>query len=86
VEEGNDKLLEAEKRLQEERQRCVILEQQLEKPHMDPGRNTSAQKPPPRSKTGEVECLPTAMSSVPPLGLIDSNDVWTFICQTYESA
>ncbi|XP_075276013.1 coiled-coil domain-containing protein 13 isoform X2 [Opisthocomus hoazin] len=52
VEEGNDKLLEAEKRLQEERQRCVILEQQLEKPHMDPGRNTSAQKPPPRSKTG----------------------------------
>ncbi|XP_075348345.1 coiled-coil domain-containing protein 13 isoform X4 [Mycteria americana] len=52
VEEGSDKVLEAEKRLQEERRRCVILEQQLEKLHMDPGRNTSAQKPPLRSKTG----------------------------------
>ncbi|KAM7123823.1 coiled-coil domain-containing protein 13 isoform 3-T6 [Ciconia maguari] len=53
VEEGSDKVLEAEKRLQEERRRCVILEQQLEKLHMDPGRNTSAQKPPLRSKTGQ---------------------------------
>lgn len=52
VEEGSDKVLEAEKRLQEERRRCVILEQQLEKLQMDPGRNTSAQKPPLKSKTG----------------------------------
>ncbi|XP_010083727.1 PREDICTED: coiled-coil domain-containing protein 13 [Pterocles gutturalis] len=51
VEEGSNKALEAEKRLQEER--CVVLEQQLEKPQMDPGRNTSAQKPPLRSKTGQ---------------------------------
>ncbi|XP_075602946.1 coiled-coil domain-containing protein 13 isoform X3 [Balearica regulorum gibbericeps] len=53
VEEGSNKVLEAEKRLQEERRRCVILEQQLEKLQMDPGRNTSAQKPPLRSKTGQ---------------------------------
>ncbi|XP_029866218.1 coiled-coil domain-containing protein 13 isoform X2 [Aquila chrysaetos chrysaetos] len=53
VEEGSNKVLEAEKRLQEERRRCVILEQQLEKLQMDPGRRTSAQKPPLRSKTGQ---------------------------------
>ncbi|KAM6101732.1 coiled-coil domain-containing protein 13 isoform 2-T3 [Theristicus caerulescens] len=53
VEEGSNKVLEAEKRLQEERRRCVILEQQLEKLQMDSGRNTSAQKPPLRSKTGQ---------------------------------
>ncbi|XP_074900286.1 coiled-coil domain-containing protein 13 isoform X4 [Buteo buteo] len=52
VEEGSNKALEAEKRLQEERRRCVILEQQLEKLQMDPGRTTSAQKRPLRSKTG----------------------------------
>ncbi|XP_054048497.1 coiled-coil domain-containing protein 13 isoform X3 [Rissa tridactyla] len=52
VEESSDKVLEVEKRLQEERRRCVILEQQLEKLQMDPARNTSAQKPPLRSKTG----------------------------------
>ncbi|XP_068261214.1 coiled-coil domain-containing protein 13 isoform X2 [Nyctibius grandis] len=52
VEDSSDKVLEAEKRLQEERWRCVILEQQLEKLQMDTGRNTSAQKPPLRSKTG----------------------------------
>ncbi|XP_064301232.1 coiled-coil domain-containing protein 13 isoform X4 [Phalacrocorax carbo] len=52
VEEGSDKVLEAEKRLQEERRRCVILEQQLEKLQMEPGRNKNAQKPPLRSKTG----------------------------------
>ncbi|KAM6374402.1 LOW QUALITY PROTEIN: coiled-coil domain-containing protein 13 [Alca torda] len=46
VEESSDKVLEVEKRLQEERRRCVILEQRLEKLQMDPGRNTSAQKPP----------------------------------------
>ncbi|XP_064301231.1 coiled-coil domain-containing protein 13 isoform X3 [Phalacrocorax carbo] len=53
VEEGSDKVLEAEKRLQEERRRCVILEQQLEKLQMEPGRNKNAQKPPLRSKTGQ---------------------------------
>ncbi|XP_069634423.1 coiled-coil domain-containing protein 13 isoform X1 [Haliaeetus albicilla] len=53
VEEGSNKVLEAEKRLQEERRRCVILEQQLEKLQMDPGRSTSAQKRPLRSKTGQ---------------------------------
>ncbi|KAM6412755.1 coiled-coil domain-containing protein 13 isoform 3-T4 [Pluvialis apricaria] len=53
VEESSGKVLEAEKRLQEERRRCVILEQQLEKLQMDPGRNTSAPKPPLRSKTGQ---------------------------------
>ncbi|KAM9232720.1 coiled-coil domain-containing protein 13-like [Leptosomus discolor] len=52
VEEGSDKALEAEKRLQEERRRCVVLEQQLEKLQKDPGRNRSAQKPPLRSKAG----------------------------------
>nr|XP_047918250.1 coiled-coil domain-containing protein 13 isoform X1 [Anser cygnoides]XP_047918251.1 coiled-coil domain-containing protein 13 isoform X1 [Anser cygnoides] len=53
VEESSDKVLEVEKRLQEERRRCVLLEQQLEKLQMDPGRNTSTQKPPLRSKTGQ---------------------------------
>ncbi|XP_055662644.1 coiled-coil domain-containing protein 13 [Falco peregrinus] len=53
VEEGSNKVLKAEKRLQEERRRRVILEQQLEKLQMDPGRNTGAQKPPLRSKTGQ---------------------------------
>ncbi|XP_042657832.1 coiled-coil domain-containing protein 13 isoform X3 [Tyto alba] len=53
VEEGGNKVLEAEKRLQEERRRCVIVEQQLEKLQMDPGRNTGAQKLPLRSKTGQ---------------------------------
>ncbi|KAI6074754.1 Coiled-coil domain-containing protein 13 [Aix galericulata] len=54
VEESSDKVLEVEKRLQEERRRCVLLEQQLEKLQMDPGRNTSTQKPPLRSKTGQA--------------------------------
>jgi len=66
VEEGSDKVLEAEKRLQEERRRCVILEQQLEKLQMDPGRITGTQKPPLRSKTGEVELLPTVLSPISP--------------------
>uniref|UniRef100_A0A8C3K4T9 Coiled-coil domain-containing protein 13 n=1 Tax=Calidris pygmaea TaxID=425635 RepID=A0A8C3K4T9_9CHAR len=83
VEESSDKVLEVEKRLQEERRRCVILEQQLEKLQMDPGRNTSSMKPPPRSKTGEVEHLSTTVSPVPRLWLIDSNNIWTLIYQTY---
>ncbi|KAM9250205.1 coiled-coil domain-containing protein 13-like [Cariama cristata] len=51
-EEDSNRILEMEKRLQEERRRGVILEQQLEKLQMEPGRNIRAQKPPLRSKTG----------------------------------
>ncbi|XP_062424704.1 coiled-coil domain-containing protein 13 isoform X1 [Rhea pennata] len=65
VEESSDKVLEAEKKLQEERRRCVILEQQLEKLKMDPGKNTSAQKPPLRSKAGEMEHLARGVSPRP---------------------
>uniref|UniRef100_A0A669R2C0 Coiled-coil domain containing 13 n=1 Tax=Phasianus colchicus TaxID=9054 RepID=A0A669R2C0_PHACC len=86
IEEGSDKVLEAEKRLQEERRRCVILEQQLEKLQMDPGRLTSTQKPPLRSKTGEVELLPTALSPISPQWLTDSSNIWTLISQTYTNA
>ncbi|KAM6339005.1 coiled-coil domain-containing protein 13 [Podargus strigoides] len=53
VEEESNKGLEAEKRLQEERRRCVILEQQIKKLQLDPGRDTKAWKPPLRSKTGQ---------------------------------
>ncbi|XP_068790202.1 coiled-coil domain-containing protein 13 isoform X4 [Struthio camelus] len=53
VEESSDKVLEVEKKLQEERRRCVILEQQIEKLKMDPGKNTGAQKPSLRSKAGQ---------------------------------
>ncbi|KAM6281652.1 coiled-coil domain-containing protein 13 [Porphyrio hochstetteri] len=53
VEEGSSKVLEAEKRLQEERWRCAILEQQLAKVQMDSGKNRSAEKPPVQSRTGE---------------------------------
>ncbi|KAM9284231.1 coiled-coil domain-containing protein 13-like [Cariama cristata] len=56
-EEDSNKILETEKRLQEERRRGVILEQQLEKLQMEPGRNIRAQKPLLRSKTTEVEQL-----------------------------
>lgn len=78
--------MEAEKRLQEERRRCVILEQQLEKLQMDPGRITSTQKPPLRSKTGEVELLPTVLSPISPQWLIGSSNIWTLFSQTYTSA
>ncbi|XP_054027255.1 LOW QUALITY PROTEIN: coiled-coil domain-containing protein 13 [Dryobates pubescens] len=54
VEEGSDQLLEAEKRLQEEQQRRVIVERQLETLQGDPGRNTSGQKPQLRSKAVAV--------------------------------
>ncbi|XP_025901972.1 coiled-coil domain-containing protein 13 [Nothoprocta perdicaria] len=53
VEETSDKVLEAEKKLQEERRRCLALEQQLEKLKVDPGKNMSAQKSVPRSKAGQ---------------------------------
>ncbi|XP_065523003.1 coiled-coil domain-containing protein 13 isoform X2 [Lathamus discolor] len=54
VEESSNKILAAEKSLQEERRRCVILEQQLEKLQMDAGSDTSEQKSPMRSKTGQT--------------------------------
>ncbi|XP_074719987.1 coiled-coil domain-containing protein 13 isoform X2 [Strix uralensis] len=41
VEEGSEKVWKAEKRLQEEQQRCVVLEQQLEKLQMDPDQSAS---------------------------------------------
>ncbi|KAM9277699.1 LOW QUALITY PROTEIN: coiled-coil domain-containing protein 13-like [Cariama cristata] len=52
-EEDSNKILETEKMLQKERRRGVILEQQLEKLQMEPGRSIRAQKPALRSKTGE---------------------------------
>nr|XP_008168970.1 coiled-coil domain-containing protein 13 isoform X2 [Chrysemys picta bellii] len=53
VVESSDKVLEAEKKLQEERRRSVILEQHLEKMKMDAGKNANSQKPLPRNKTGQ---------------------------------
>ncbi|XP_043397604.1 coiled-coil domain-containing protein 13 isoform X4 [Chelonia mydas] len=53
VVESSDKVLEAEKKLQEERRRSVILEQRLEKMKMDAGKNANTQKPLPRNKTGQ---------------------------------
>ncbi|KAM4027509.1 coiled-coil domain-containing protein 13 isoform 2-T3 [Anomaloglossus baeobatrachus] len=44
VEESNKKVLEAEKKLQEERKRSVLLEQQMEKMKMEAGKNGSTQK------------------------------------------
>uniref|UniRef100_A0A672TTA5 Coiled-coil domain containing 13 n=1 Tax=Strigops habroptila TaxID=2489341 RepID=A0A672TTA5_STRHB len=55
VEESSNKILAAEKSLQEERRRCVILEQQLEKLQMDAESDTSEQKSPLRSKTGKAD-------------------------------
>ncbi|KAI4553959.1 hypothetical protein MJT46_016139 [Ovis ammon polii x Ovis aries] len=52
VEERNSKLLESEKRLQEERHRAVVLEQHLEKMRLEPGRMSASQRAAPRSKTG----------------------------------
>ncbi|XP_004419629.1 PREDICTED: coiled-coil domain-containing protein 13 [Ceratotherium simum simum] len=52
VEESNSKLLESERKLQEERQRSVVLEQRLEKMRLEPGRTSASQKAAPRSKTG----------------------------------
>lgn len=43
-EESNRKVLEAEKKLQEERKRAVLLEQQLEKMKMEVGKNGTAPK------------------------------------------
>ncbi|XP_063780420.1 coiled-coil domain-containing protein 13 [Pseudophryne corroboree] len=52
VEEGNMKVLDAEKKLQAERRRCALLEQQVEKMKMDSGKNGAAQKLTARGKAG----------------------------------
>ncbi|XP_049637615.1 coiled-coil domain-containing protein 13 [Suncus etruscus] len=53
VEESNNKLLESERKLQEERQRAVVLEQHLEKLRLEPGRTSGPQRTAPRNKTGQ---------------------------------
>ncbi|XP_037382876.1 coiled-coil domain-containing protein 13 isoform X4 [Talpa occidentalis] len=53
VEESNRRLLESERKLQEERQRTVVLEQHLEKMRLEPVRTVGSQRAAPRSKTGE---------------------------------
>ncbi|XP_037382861.1 coiled-coil domain-containing protein 13 isoform X2 [Talpa occidentalis] len=52
VEESNRRLLESERKLQEERQRTVVLEQHLEKMRLEPVRTVGSQRAAPRSKTG----------------------------------
>ncbi|XP_045055820.2 coiled-coil domain-containing protein 13 isoform X2 [Desmodus rotundus] len=52
VEESNSKLLESERKLQEERQRTVVLEQHVEKMRLEPGRAAGSQKAASRSKAG----------------------------------
>ncbi|KAI5771974.1 CCDC13 [Gulo gulo luscus] len=64
VEESNSKLLESEKKLQEERHRSVVLEQHLEKMRLEPGRTSVSQRAAPRSKTG----LPTSNTRLHPNG------------------
>ncbi|XP_038938682.1 coiled-coil domain-containing protein 13 isoform X2 [Rattus norvegicus] len=59
VEESSSKLLEAERRLQEERQRAVLLEQHLEKLRLEPSRALVSQKAP-KNKPG-----PPAASTKP---------------------
>ncbi|XP_006868832.1 PREDICTED: coiled-coil domain-containing protein 13 [Chrysochloris asiatica] len=54
LEESNSKLLESERKLQEERQRVVVLEQQLEKMRLEPRRRPASQKTSPRNKTGQL--------------------------------
>lgn len=58
VEESNCKLLESERKLQEERHRTAVLEQQLEKMRLEPGRTSASQRAAPRSKTGRAEVGP----------------------------
>ncbi|ELW58278.1 Coiled-coil domain-containing protein 13 [Tupaia chinensis] len=64
VEESNSKLLESERKLQEERHRSVVLEQHLEKMRLEPGRAPASQRAAPRNKTG----LPAPDSSHHPTG------------------
>nr|XP_020728052.1 coiled-coil domain-containing protein 13 isoform X3 [Odocoileus virginianus texanus] len=61
VEERNSKLLESERRLQEERHRAVVLEQHLEKMRLEPGRMSASQRAAPRSKTESGHCCPTGL-------------------------
>ncbi|XP_008066750.2 coiled-coil domain-containing protein 13 [Carlito syrichta] len=56
VEESNNKLLESERKLQEERHRAVVLEQHLEKMRLEPGRTPASQRAALRNTTG----LPTS--------------------------
>ncbi|KAM9186216.1 coiled-coil domain-containing protein 13 [Dugong dugon] len=56
LEESNSKLLESERKLQEERQRAVVLEQQLEKMRLELRRAPGSQKAASRSKTGPPTC------------------------------
>ncbi|XP_048190667.1 coiled-coil domain-containing protein 13 [Perognathus longimembris pacificus] len=51
VDESSSRLLEAERQLQEERQRTVVLEQRLEKKRLESGRASASQKAS-RSKAG----------------------------------
>ncbi|XP_040289214.1 coiled-coil domain-containing protein 13 [Bufo bufo] len=53
VEESSKKALEAEKQLQEERKRSVLLEQQLEKLKMEAGKNGTTQKLSARGKAAQ---------------------------------
>lgn len=56
VEDSNGRLLEAERRLQEERHHTVLLEQQLEKTRLEPRRPLASQKAP-RNKLGRVSSV-----------------------------
>ncbi|XP_023777811.1 coiled-coil domain-containing protein 13 isoform X3 [Cyanistes caeruleus] len=73
LEESSNKVLEAEKKLQEERWQSDILEQQLEKLQVDLGSSRTAQKPALRSRKaqpslplheGDREELPAALSKL----------------------
>ncbi|XP_063467441.1 coiled-coil domain-containing protein 13 isoform X2 [Symphalangus syndactylus] len=64
VEERNSKLLESERKLQEERHRTVVLEQHLEKIRLEPGKASASQRAAPRTKTG----LPTSNNRHNPTG------------------
>ncbi|KAK2505275.1 hypothetical protein MC885_010026 [Smutsia gigantea] len=52
VEESSSKLLESERKLQEEQQRTAVLEQHLEKMRLEPGGTSASQGAVARSKTG----------------------------------
>nr|XP_044993018.1 coiled-coil domain-containing protein 13 isoform X2 [Jaculus jaculus] len=62
VEESNGKLLEAERRLQDERHRAVLLEQHLEKVRLEPPRMSTSQKGP-RNKPGPSASSPKHSST-----------------------
>ncbi|XP_006893125.1 PREDICTED: coiled-coil domain-containing protein 13 [Elephantulus edwardii] len=52
MEESSSKLVESERKLQEERQRAVVLEQHLEKMRLEPHHSPGSQRARPRSKPG----------------------------------